>query len=1240
MINSHINLSKPLNYFLLLSFLSYLLFLTSCATNHAQYGSKVKNTIVEEINGNKIQTFYFVGNTADIHLKGKDQNLKVIKETLNKADSASFLVFLGDNYNPALKKIKEKLSKEDFASEILKVHLDIAEDFKGKTLFVPGNLDWKLGIEGLKYQEEYFKSKLKNPNYFLPQDGCGLGKIKVNDSIGVIAVDSQWFLEDWDNHPEINEKCDIKSKEDFYTEFESLLNKFQNRTTLIVLHHPLATNSVHGGKFSLIDNLFPFEAAVPLPVVGSVLNLIRSTGGLSEQDLQNVNYRDFASRISTLIQDRDNVILVSGHDQNLQYVEKDNLKQIISGSISDSKPAKVSGVNDFSFGGEGFATIDVYNNGISTVNFFEINDGKANNIFSKQLTDSKKDYSDIVSKHSIDSLVISSVYKPEDTDVSKFYQFVFGEHYRDIYGRPISLNAVDLSEQYGGIIPVRMDKARRANLLKLTDNEKKRHYNLEPVRKSATSYIQAIAYKNDYVVKEFKNTFTEKFLLDFYTASHPFYPLVIPTMQNALGVHNSNIDLIFIPKQPALKEYNEFFGDEMYLIDELPTTENVVVEDLGNPINILSTDEMLAKVHQDKSILIDKDLYMRIRLFDMLIGDWHRTAEQWDWAEFNKDGKTIFKALPKKRDQIFSKYDGLFFNVALGNPALKHFQDYKDDIPNVKWFNRKAYTLDLAILEASDLEDWNKQVKFVQDNLTEDVIRKAFENLPNEAKSENDDRIIETLLKRKEKLVEFAEDYHKVLAKTVILKGTNERDEILITRLPKGITNIKIFSGDDKELVLDRDFNKKETKEIRIYGLNDRDTFRVDGKGSSKILVRLIGGIDDDTYDIKSSKKIRVYDYKNGNSVENSSILTSRRFMNDYEINTYDYKTPKYDLFTMQPNFGYNPDDGLKIGLAEIVTLSGFESHPFSQKHYLNGDYFFATKGFDFKYKGSFMKVFGNWNIDLNARYTSPTFSINFFGLGNNTINEDDILGMNYNRVRQKSYEVGPSFYKIFRNKARLDLFANYSYVKVEDNIDRIVHFSKDINPDVFYGQHFSEIGGNYLIRNYDNESLPTLGMTFLANAKWVMNNDYIRSNFLKVELNLGFTHKITSEGRLTFASMLKAKSIFGEGFEFYQAAFIGGDNDLRGYRVGRFTGNRSFIQSSDLRYDLLKLKIGIPMRLGIFSGFDYGRVWLKDEESNKWHTSFGGGIWLNGAQLITARISYFKGADPGRIVFGLNFGF
>ena len=82
----------------------------------------------------------------------------------------------------------------------------------------------------------------------------------------------------------------------------------------------------------------------------------------------------------------------------------------------------------------------------------------------------------------------------------------------------------------------------------------------------------------------------------------------------------------------------------------------------------------------------------------------------------------------------------------------------------------------------------------------------------------------------------------------------------MITRLPKGKTNVKIYSGQDRTLILDEDFNKKETKEIRLYGLNGKDKFKVEGKPNNAILVRIIGGIDDDIYEVKRSAKIKVYD--------------------------------------------------------------------------------------------------------------------------------------------------------------------------------------------------------------------------------------------------------------------------------------------------------------------------------------------------------------------------------------------
>ena len=117
---------------------------------------------------------------------------------------------------------------------------------------------------------------------------------------------------------------------------------------------------------------------------------------------------------------------------------------------------------------------------------------------------------------------------------------------------------------------------------------------------------------------------------------------------------------------------------------------------------------------------------------------------------------------------------------------------------------------------------------------------------------------------------------------------------------------------------------------------------------------------------------------------------------------------------------------------------------------------------------------------------------------------------------------------------------------------------------------------------------------------------------------------------------------MFNNNFEFYQGATLGGDYDLRGFRNERFLGKSSFYQSTDLRWNIGKIKKSIiPMSYGILGGYDYGRVWLDGEDSKKWHQSIGGGIWINGLNVITGRITYFKGTDDrARVTFGLGYGF
>ena len=65
-----------------------------------------------------------------------------------------------------------------------------------------------------------------------------------------------------------------------------------------------------------------------------------------------------------------------------------------------------------------------------------------------------------------------------------------------------------------------------------------------------------------------------------------------------------------------------------------------------------------------------------------------------------------------------------------------------------------------------------------------------------------------------------------------------------------------------------------------------------------------------------------------------------------------------------------------------------------------------------------------------------------------------------------------------------------------------------------------------------------------------------------------------------------------------------------------------------------------IPIKLGVFGGFDYGRVWIEDDHSDKWHNAYGGGFFINAIDILSANLGVFNSSDGARVAFGMGFGF
>jgi len=161
---------------------------------------------------------------------------------------------------------------------------------------------------------------------------------------------------------------------------------------------------------------------------------------------------------------------------------------------------------------------------------------------------------------------------------------------------------------------------------------------------------------------------------------------------------------------------------------------------------------------------------------------------------------------------------------------------------------------------------------------------------------------------------------------------------------------------------------------------------------------------------------------------------------------------------------------------------------------------------------------------------------------------------------------------------------------------------------------------------------------TFIAGYT---NNIDESKGFGYLKPTLAFDHKLTADGKLVLATKIGSHITFGNDFKFYQAANLGANNGLRGYRNQRFTGKYSFNQSTDLRTVLTTVKTGvIPLSIGIYGGIDYGRVWVSNDTSTKWNNSYGGGVFVNASKLIVGNISLFAADENLRFAFKLGFDF
>jgi outer membrane protein assembly factor BamA len=159
---------------------------------------------------------------------------------------------------------------------------------------------------------------------------------------------------------------------------------------------------------------------------------------------------------------------------------------------------------------------------------------------------------------------------------------------------------------------------------------------------------------------------------------------------------------------------------------------------------------------------------------------------------------------------------------------------------------------------------------------------------------------------------------------------------------------------------------------------------------------------------------------------------------------------------------------------------------------------------------------------------------------------------------------------------------------------------------------------------------MPSRGINWQTRLSTYGGLNHVSNNYSQLNSDLSLFTSFNSRANLVIATRVGYGKTFGD-YAFYQAQYLGGQDNLRGYRKFRFAGDEQFYHNLDLRIKVADFQTYLfPGSVGVLFFNDIGRVWLKGESSNQWHDGYGGGIWVSPLKRFVVTASYARGTDGG----------
>lgn len=301
-----------------------------------------------------------------------------------------------------------------------------------------------------------------------------------------------------------------------------------------------------------------------------------------------------------------------------------------------------------------------------------------------------------------------------------FHRLIFGEGYRSLWTAPIEVEVLDLETFSGGMTPRKRGGGKQTQSLSFLTFEcaARREWKFRSIDRDLSPVLSS----------DLQGTFVDALVQDQVSSAHPLGPLVVDPLARALGILGVPHRLVLLPDAERLGPFREEFGGTLGFLEEKARAEDPITPGFENFHKLLDTVELWERLDQHPEEKVDAEAFLLARLFDLLINDFDRHKDQWQWAR--RMGSQRWEPVPEDRDQAFVRYSGLA--LSLIRPSQPRLVNFGPDYASILGLTWQSRFLDRRHLAELDWSQWQDVITMIQSRITDSVIDEAIGRLPAE----------------------------------------------------------------------------------------------------------------------------------------------------------------------------------------------------------------------------------------------------------------------------------------------------------------------------------------------------------------------------------------------------------------------------------------------------------------------------------------------------------------------------